>query len=101
MKRQTLYNIHLWLSLPLGILITLICLSGATLVFKNEIRNALGMPRVVAPHNTHHASSATVDKHQAAKHNATALHTGRHGKAKNDSKYGTTTKRHLLALLTS
>lgn len=28
----------------------LICLSGATLVFKNEIRNALGMPRVVAPH---------------------------------------------------
>lgn len=28
----------------------LVCLSGATLVFKNEIRNALGMPRVVAPH---------------------------------------------------
>lgn len=28
----------------------LICLSGATLVFKNEIRNVLGMPRVVAPH---------------------------------------------------
>ena len=47
--RRILYKLHLWLSLPLGILIVLICLSGATLVFKNEIRNALGMPKVVAP----------------------------------------------------
>lgn len=50
MNRKFLLKLHLWLSLPLGIIITLICLSGATLVFKNEIRNALGMPKVVAPH---------------------------------------------------
>lgn len=50
MTKKILLKIHLWLSLPLGIIIMLICLSGATLVFKNEIRNALGMPRVVAPH---------------------------------------------------
>lgn len=49
MNRKFLLKLHLWLSLPLGIIITLICLSGATLVFKNEIRNALGMPKVVAP----------------------------------------------------
>lgn len=50
MNRKFLLKLHLWLSLPLGIIITLICLSGATLVFKNEIRNALGMPKVVALH---------------------------------------------------
>lgn len=50
MNRKFLLKLHLWLSLPLGIIITVICLSGATLVFKNEIRNALGMPKVVAPH---------------------------------------------------
>ena len=50
MNRKFLLKLHLWLSLPLGIIITFICLSGATLVFKNEIRNALGMPKVVAPH---------------------------------------------------
>lgn len=50
MTKKLLLKIHLWLSLPLGVIIMLICLSGATLVFKNEIRNALGMPRVVAPH---------------------------------------------------
>lgn len=50
MNRKFLLKLHLWLSLPFGIIITLICLSGATLVFKNEIRNALGMPKVVAPH---------------------------------------------------
>ncbi|WP_297243466.1 PepSY-associated TM helix domain-containing protein [uncultured Prevotella sp.] len=50
MNRKFLLKLHLWLSLPLGIIIMLICLSGATLVFKNEIRNALGMPKVVAPH---------------------------------------------------
>ena len=50
MTKKILLKIHLWLSLPLGVIIMLICLSGATLVFKNEIRNALGMPRVVATH---------------------------------------------------
>ena len=30
-------NIHLWLSVPFGILITLICFSGAALVFEKEV----------------------------------------------------------------
>ena len=34
-------NIHLWLSLPLGILISIICLSGAALVFEQDITQAL------------------------------------------------------------
>ncbi len=34
-------NIHLWLSLPFGIVISVICLSGATLVFESEITQAL------------------------------------------------------------
>ncbi|MCI5709574.1 MAG: PepSY domain-containing protein [Prevotella sp.] len=67
MARRLLYRIHLWLSVPLGIFITLICLSGATLVFKHEIREALGMPRVVAPHGTHHASPETA-KEVSTKH---------------------------------
>ncbi len=100
MKRQTLYKIHLWLSLPLGILITLICLSGATLVFKNEIRNALGMPRVVAPHNTHHAAGKTDGAHRTYTHGATKRHTSRHGKADNASPYGTTTKRDFFSYVT-
>lgn len=34
-------NIHLWLSLPLGILISIICFSGAALVFEQDITKAL------------------------------------------------------------
>ena len=30
-------KIHLWLSVPFGLLITLICFSGAMLVFENEV----------------------------------------------------------------
>ena len=50
MTKKVLLKLHLWLSLPLGVIIILICLSGATLVFKNEIRNSLEMPKVIAPH---------------------------------------------------
>lgn len=39
--KKILAKIHLWLSLPLGIVITVICLSGATLVFESEITRAL------------------------------------------------------------
>ena len=35
-------KIHLWLSLPFGIVITLICFSGAMLVFEKEITEAAG-----------------------------------------------------------
>ena len=44
-------DIHLWLSLPLGILISIICLSGAALVFEQDITQALQRPiyRVTPP----------------------------------------------------
>ena len=34
-------KIHLWLSVPFGIIITLICFSGATLIFEPEITRAI------------------------------------------------------------
>jgi uncharacterized iron-regulated membrane protein len=34
-------NIHKWLSIPLGIFITLICFSGASLIFEKEITEAV------------------------------------------------------------
>lgn len=110
MTRQTLQRIHLWLSIPLGIIITLICLSGAILVFKSEIRDALGMPRVVAPHGHHskQADGATADKafghgrHHA--HGAQA-HAGHKAKgattdAKHHDKHGTTTRRDFFSYVT-
>lgn len=39
--RKLFRKIHLWLSVPLGLVITLICFSGATLVFEKEITEAL------------------------------------------------------------
>lgn len=44
-------KIHLWLSLPLGIVLTVVCLSGAVLVFEGEITRALHpkLYRVAAP----------------------------------------------------
>lgn len=35
--RKFFHTVHLWLSIPLGLLISLICLSGAALVFEKEI----------------------------------------------------------------
>ncbi len=35
--RKIFRNIHLWLSIPFGVLITLICFSGAMLVFEKEV----------------------------------------------------------------
>ena len=38
MKAKQLYRkIHLWLSVPLGIIITITCFSGATMVYEKEI----------------------------------------------------------------
>lgn len=39
--KKTFRKIHLWLSVPFGIFITLICFSGAMLVFEKEITEAL------------------------------------------------------------
>ena len=39
--KKLLYKIHLWLSIPLGIIITIICFTGATLVFEQDITRAL------------------------------------------------------------
>lgn len=38
-------RIHLWLSVPFGLVITLICFSGAMLVFEDEISHALNRDR--------------------------------------------------------
>ena len=35
--RKIVRKIHLWLSVPFGVFITLICFSGAMLVFEKEI----------------------------------------------------------------
>ena len=108
--KRLFLKLHLWLSLPLGILVTLICLSGATLVFKSEIRNALGMPRVVAPHGmggNHHGSKTVAagktrggddrQKHGKA-HGAEAKHDA--GKTHADAPHGTTTKRDFFSYVT-
>ena len=49
--RKIFAKIHLWLSLPLGIVLTIVCLSGAVLVFEGEITRALHpeLYRVAAP----------------------------------------------------
>lgn len=39
--RKFFYKIHLWLSIPFGLIISIICFSGATLVFEEEITKAL------------------------------------------------------------
>ncbi len=39
--RRIFAKIHLWLSIPLGILVSVICLTGAALVFEQEITRAL------------------------------------------------------------
>lgn len=94
MTRRLLYSIHLWLSLPLGIIVMLICLSGATLVFKAEIRNALGMPKVVAPHGHHASKAGRTAKPFGGRKGAVA-----HGKSK-DAPYGVTTKRDFFSYVT-
>ena len=39
--KKTLHKIHLWLSIPFGLIITVICFTGATLVFEQDITRAL------------------------------------------------------------
>lgn len=41
MMRKFFHKVHLWLSVPFGLFITLICFSGAMLVFEKEIMEAL------------------------------------------------------------
>lgn len=105
MNKQLLRKIHLYLSIPLGIFITLICLSGATLVFKNEIRDALGMPKVIAHHN--HAKKGTSDKKTAKMkpaggkaHSGKALTEGHKTKPTADAPHGTTSKRDFFSYVT-
>lgn len=49
--RAVFRKIHLWLSLPLGLLISVICLTGAILVFEQDITRALqrGLYTVTPP----------------------------------------------------
>ena len=39
--RKAFAKIHLWFSIPFGIIISVICLSGAALVFEQDITRAL------------------------------------------------------------
>jgi uncharacterized iron-regulated membrane protein len=39
--KKFIKNIHLWLSLPFGVVITIICFSGAMLIFEKEISESL------------------------------------------------------------
>ena len=39
--RKIFHQLHLWLSIPFGIIISIICFTGATLVFETEIMEAL------------------------------------------------------------
>lgn len=39
--KETLHKIHLWLSIPLGLIITVICFTGATLVFEQDITRTM------------------------------------------------------------
>ncbi len=43
--RNTILRIHRWLALPLGVIISIICLSGALLVFEKEIIHFLNAER--------------------------------------------------------
>lgn len=105
MQKQLLYKLHLWLSLPLGLLISLICLSGATLVFKNEIRDALGMPRVVAPHGMGDKMAKADKMYGWHSHRDTRMQEdSEKGNMKyreqNGSRHGTTTKRDFFSYVT-
>ena len=48
--RKLFAKIHLWLSIPLGILISIICLTGAILVFEQEITVQKILKKLVYPH---------------------------------------------------
>lgn len=39
--KKTFRKIHLWLSVPFGLIISIICLTGAALVFEREINDAI------------------------------------------------------------
>ena len=81
--------------MPLGVVIMLICLSGATLVFKNEIRNALEMPKVIAPHAKSVKVAYSVKAGDEEKVGKTI------GKfSSKDAPYGTTTKRDFFSYVT-
>ncbi|MDR3226981.1 MAG: PepSY domain-containing protein [Prevotellaceae bacterium] len=39
--KKTIRKIHLWISFPIGLIITIICLTGAILIFRTEIEETL------------------------------------------------------------
>lgn len=42
--RKLFHNLHLWLSIPLGLIISIICLTGALLVFEQDITQKVNEP---------------------------------------------------------
>lgn len=55
--RRFIHHLHLWISLPLGILFSVICLTGAILVFEDETLQLLNP----------HADISSMKKHDPAK----------------------------------
>lgn len=57
--RKFFLRIHLWLSIPFGLILSMICLTGAILVFEDDITRLLSPPpAVVQPEELHASVSA-------------------------------------------
>lgn len=50
MMRKIFHQLHLWLSIPFGIVITLVCFSGAMLVFEEDVKHLVHPERYYAAH---------------------------------------------------
>lgn len=66
---KLLRKIHLWLSVPFGVIFSITCLTGAILVFEKEITNAI-RPEAVQTQAESHPSEAvqTESRHSATYH---------------------------------
>lgn len=62
--KRLIRNIHLWLSVPFGIVITLLCFSGAMLVFEPEVTAWVrpARPAAVQQAPAHHHGGAAAEK---------------------------------------
>lgn len=60
--KKTFRKIHLWLSVPFGLIISIICLTGAALVFEREINDAINshLYEIEPPENARALDIATI-----------------------------------------
>ena len=47
--RKFFAKVHLWLSIPFGIIIAIVCLTGAILVFETEILESVSYTHLTLP----------------------------------------------------